>query len=154
MFLAFCCEREYKLNEYRSLEKLSLILKDCVVNIRKNGTKFKEATVKTMRNSSCKLLQEKYYKNYNIIDSFDNIVLKLARDASDAMRKNVDAFPCKHKSSSDSLNLSEVNKTILIWMKILLTVLCVNFAILFLLNNRGGEEKQLLVWGIFFQIEN
>lgn len=101
IFMEFCCEREYELNEHRSLEELALILKDWAVNMRKkDGTEFKEATVKTMLSVTC---------------PFNSIVFKPARDARDAIRKKLQADPCKRKSSSVSLNLSEVNKIILLW---------------------------------------
>lgn len=117
IFMEFCYERKYELNEHRSVEELAMILKDWAVNMRKkDGTEFKEATVKTMWNVSCKILQGKYYNDYKImIDPFRSIVFKPARDARDATRKKLQADPCKRKSSSVSLSLSEINQIILLW---------------------------------------
>lgn len=155
IFMEFCCERKYELNEHRSLEELVLILKDWAVNMRKkDGTEFKEATVKTMWNVSSKLLQEKYYKDYNImIDPFQSIIFKPARDARDAIRKKLQANPCKRKSSSVSLNLSEVNRIIMLWdentpeglMRKFYHIAAVELAW------RGGEAVACLV--DFFQVE-
>lgn len=66
-------------------------------------------------NVSCKFLQEKYYNDCHImIDPFNSIVF-IFKPARDAIRKKLQAAPCKPKSSSALLNLSEVNKIILLW---------------------------------------
>ncbi|KAG5884571.1 hypothetical protein JTB14_006596 [Gonioctena quinquepunctata] len=152
--MEFCCEREYELSEHRSLEELALILKDWAVNMRKkDGSEFKEATVKTMWNVSFKLLQEKYYNDYNImIDPFNNTVFKPARDARDAIRKKLQADPCKRKSSSVSLNLSEVNKIILLWDENTPEGLMRKFYILLRRISVAGE-RQLLAGGFFLNRE-
>lgn len=50
-----------------------------------------------------------------MIDPFKSLVFKPARDARDATRKKLQADPCKRKTSSVSLSLSEVNQIILFW---------------------------------------
>ena len=48
-----------------------------------------------------------------MIDPFKSLVFKRARDARDATRKKLQADPCKRKTSSVSLSLSEVNQILL-----------------------------------------
>lgn len=63
----FCGTRKYILDGNRTVQELASILKDWAVNIRKkDGTEFKEATIKTMWKITSKLHQEKYYNEYNV----------------------------------------------------------------------------------------
>lgn len=116
-FIDFCNTRKYELDGNRTIEELALILKDWAVNMKKrDGTDFKEATIKTMWNVTSKLLQEKYYNEYNImIDPFNSVAFKQARNARDAARKNLQIDPTKRKTSSVPLSSTEMNKIINFW---------------------------------------
>uniref|UniRef100_A0A6P7G1I6 Uncharacterized protein LOC114333242 n=1 Tax=Diabrotica virgifera virgifera TaxID=50390 RepID=A0A6P7G1I6_DIAVI len=83
---------------------------------RKDGTEFKEATVKTMWNLTSKLLQEKYYKEMKvIIDPFKSVVFQQARAARDSIRRKLQSDPCKRKQSSEALSVVEITKMITLW---------------------------------------
>uniref|UniRef100_A0A6P7GD95 Uncharacterized protein LOC114340821 n=1 Tax=Diabrotica virgifera virgifera TaxID=50390 RepID=A0A6P7GD95_DIAVI len=113
----FCNDRKYELDGNRTVEELASILKDWAVNMRrKDGTTFKEATVKTMWNLTSKLLQEKYYKEMKvIIDPFKSVVFQQARAARDSIRRKLQSDPCKRKQSSEALSAVEITKMINLW---------------------------------------
>ncbi|XP_074031508.1 uncharacterized protein [Leptinotarsa decemlineata] len=117
IFMEFCDARIYELDGNRTLEELALILKDWAINMRKkDSTEFKEATVKTVWNITSKLLQEKYYKEYNImLDPFKSVAFKQARNARDAARRNLQTDPTKRKTSSVPLTSNEMSKIINFW---------------------------------------
>lgn len=117
MFMEFCSIRKYELDGNRTTEELASILKDWAVNMRKrDGSEFKEATIKTVWNITSKLLQEKYYNDYNvIIDPFKSVIFKYARNARDATRKKLQTDPSKRKMASAPLSLSEFNRIINFW---------------------------------------
>lgn len=75
-FTAFCKEKEYELLQDTPTEVLSNILKDWAFNMKKrNGEDYKEYVVKTMWNSTAKMLQEKYYQEFGIIiEPFNDII--------------------------------------------------------------------------------
>uniref|UniRef100_A0A6P7FXK5 Uncharacterized protein LOC114335199 n=1 Tax=Diabrotica virgifera virgifera TaxID=50390 RepID=A0A6P7FXK5_DIAVI len=116
-FMDFCNDRKYELDGNRTVEELASILKDWAVNMRrKDGTEFKEATVKTMWNLTSKLLQEKYYKEMKvIIDPFKSVVFQQARAARDSIRRKLQSDPCKRKQSSEALSAVEITKMINLW---------------------------------------
>lgn len=75
------------IKETWKLRKLMLILKDLMVNMKKKERK-------TFWNFSCKLMQEKYYSDYNIvINSFNSIVVGPDRNARNGIRKKIQADP-------------------------------------------------------------
>jgi hypothetical protein len=58
-------EKKYELVEETSTEELASILCDWAFNMKKNnGKDYKESAVKTIWNTSAKMLQEKYFKDY------------------------------------------------------------------------------------------
>lgn len=90
-FLEFCKNKNYTLNESTSNETLALILKDWGFNMRQtDGSDYKEGTVKTIWNNTAKLLQKKYYDEFNrIIDPFKDVVFQSARNAKNTKRRQL-----------------------------------------------------------------
>lgn len=113
-FLAFCEERKYDFLEQTSNEHLAGILKDWAFNMKRaDGTDYKEGVVKTIWNISAKLLQKKYFEDFNRkIDPFKDIVFEDARKARAAKRRELQALPEKRKSSSAALTTEEISKIV------------------------------------------
>ncbi|KAF5290970.1 hypothetical protein FQR65_LT11488 [Abscondita terminalis] len=109
-FSTFCDAKGYKFEPDTSLETLNVILQDWAFNMRKcNGEDYKEAVVKTIWNTTAKMLQSKYYKEFNVIfNPFTDIQFNSSRAARNAKRKILQAQPEKRKSSASALNKSEV----------------------------------------------
>lgn len=116
-FMEFCNVRKYEIDENRTVEELALILKDWAINMRKrDGSDFKETTIKTMWNLTSKILQIKYYKDYKvIIDPFKSVVFQQARAARDSIRRILQSDACKRKQSSVALSSIELSKMINFW---------------------------------------
>ncbi|KAK9871463.1 hypothetical protein WA026_012837 [Henosepilachna vigintioctopunctata] len=65
-FTEFCEWRNYKLCAQTSEEQLASILKDWAFNMKRaDGTEYKESAVKTIWNISDKLVQKKFYEEFN-----------------------------------------------------------------------------------------
>ncbi len=82
-FMAFCNERNFKFEKETSIKSLADILEDWAFNMKKsNDEEYKEGVIKTIWNTTAKMLQEKYFKEYNVtVNPFDDIQFKEARDA-------------------------------------------------------------------------
>lgn len=108
-FNKFCLEKNYKLQQDTTMENLALILVDWGYNMRKtDGNDYKERVVKHMWNTVAKLIQEKYFSEYNInVNPFNDMVFKGARDARDAKRKLLQIQPEKRKVSSAPIAFQE-----------------------------------------------
>ena len=66
-FVEFCKVRKYELVETTTIQDIAAILKDWAYNMKKkNGEDYKECVVKTIWNSTAKMVQEKYFKDYKI----------------------------------------------------------------------------------------
>lgn len=111
-FEEFCNARGYQLNGNTSNEELALILKDWAFNMRKkDGTEYKEGVVKTIWNLTAKMVQQKYFNEFNrTIDPFKDITFKAAVLAKNTKRKTLQAIPEKRKSSSAALTTENVQK--------------------------------------------
>jgi hypothetical protein len=116
-FTLFCVEKKYELVEETSTEELASILCDWAFNMKKNnGEDYKESAVKTIWNTSAKMLQEKYFKDYKrVFNPFTDIQFKKARNARDAKRKILQAIPEKRKVSSKALKKQEIFEMALSW---------------------------------------
>lgn len=116
-FMTFCESRNYVLERGTTVCKISNILLDWAYNMRKiNGENYKEYVVKTMWNSTAKMLQEKYFQEFNIkFDPFTDIIFKEARDARNAKRKELQSIPEKRKISSTAVNKAQIIKMAKLW---------------------------------------
>lgn len=148
-FAQFCGERNYNLNEEISVQRLALILKDFAFNMRKsNGEDYKETVVKTLWNTVAKILQEKYYNEFNVIfDPFKDVEFSCARNARNAKRKELQSSLEKRKRSSASLTHDEVEKILNIWDETTPTGLQRKFfhLVAYELAWRGGEGTNCLL---------
>ena len=108
-FKDFCEIREYILAENTSTSKLAEILEDWAANMRTiNGDDYKEYSVKTIWNMTAKMLEEKYFHEYNIkFNPFSDIEFQKARQTRDAKRKSLQVSTNKRKQSSVALNKKE-----------------------------------------------
>lgn len=80
---------------------------------KRNGEEYKEHTVKLLWNVTAKLLMEKYFNEYNIkINPFHQIEFKVARDARDTKRKELQGMDGKRKESANFLTYNEFEKLI------------------------------------------
>jgi hypothetical protein len=78
--------------------------------------KIKESAVKTIWNTSAKMLQEKYFKDYKrVFNPFTDIQFKKARNARNTKRKILQAIPEKRKVSSKALKKQEIFEMALSW---------------------------------------
>lgn len=116
-FMEFCQVRNYELSKITSLQKVADILKDWAYNMKKrNGEDYKEYAVKSIWNSTAKMIQEKYFNEYNIkFDPFADITFKEARDARNSKRKELQVIPEKRKVSSVALNKKDIVKMAKLW---------------------------------------
>lgn len=74
-----------------------------------NGTDYKESVVKTMWNSTAKILQDKFYNEFERrIDPFKDAVFKAARSARNAKRRLLQAQPEKRMESACALEFNEL----------------------------------------------
>lgn len=113
-FTAFCSERNYQFDGETTDIYLANILKDWAYNMRKmDGQDYKESTVKTVWNTTSKILMEKFYNEYGRkINPFDDVTYKEAREARNAKRKELQTIPEKRKQSSTSLCYNEFKKLV------------------------------------------
>lgn len=113
-FEQFCKVRKYELGRNKTKTELASILQDWAVNMRKaNGEEYKEYSVKTIWNITAKILQEKYHNEFNFtFNPFSDIDFKMARDARNAKRKDLQLQPSKRKESSVALEEKEYDEVI------------------------------------------
>lgn len=116
-FQRFCQERKFNLEEPAEISQLNLIMKDYGHNMKKlDGSDYKESVVKTIWNTTAKLLTEKYFKEFKIkIDPFSGMDFKDARASRDSKRKELQAQAEKRKVSSVALTDLEYVKMINSW---------------------------------------
>lgn len=116
-FSEFCLERNYELTASTELKQIATILEDWAYNMRKkNGENYKESVVKTLWNGTAKLIQEKYFKDYNRkMDPFTDIEFKTARDARNCKRRELQFILEKRKSSAAALKKEEIEQMIAAW---------------------------------------
>ncbi|KAK4877572.1 hypothetical protein RN001_010078 [Aquatica leii] len=113
-FTEFFQQRKYVLSESLSTDMIANILKDYAFNIRKrNREDYKESCIKTIWNTTAKLVQDLYFNKYNRrIDPFSDIVFKAAREARNTKRKQLQSIPEKRKVSAEAFSLEEIDKII------------------------------------------
>ncbi|KAJ3655754.1 hypothetical protein Zmor_014869 [Zophobas morio] len=111
-FENFCSERNYILQASTTPEEISNILMDYAYNMKKvDGSDYKESCVKTMWNVTAKLVQEKFFNEYQIsINPFNDLCFKKARNARDSKRRELQAQADKRKVSSVALTEEELMK--------------------------------------------
>ncbi|XP_063903192.1 uncharacterized protein LOC135122731 isoform X1 [Zophobas morio] len=116
-FKAFCEHRKYTLDQSSSTEQISEILADWGLNMRKaNGSDYKEGVVKTIWNTTAKMIQEMFYDKYKIkFDPFRDIEFKKARDSRDIKRRQLRCCPEKRKASSIIFTEDERYKIYTLW---------------------------------------
>ncbi|KAK9880562.1 hypothetical protein WA026_011799 [Henosepilachna vigintioctopunctata] len=143
-FTEFCERRNYKLCAQTSEEQLSSILKDWAFNMKRaDGTEYKEGTVKTIWNISAKLVQKKFYEEFNReTNPFRGVIFEDARKARAAKRKELQAIPEKRKTNSVALKAEEISKIISVLDENTPDGLQKNFIKFVLWNWRGVEMKQ------------
>ncbi|KAJ3646848.1 hypothetical protein Zmor_024416 [Zophobas morio] len=108
-FSSFLKEKGYNLEQSTSPESLNTILKSWASNMKKkDGTDYKENVIKHMFNTTAKLVQEKYFNEWNIkINPFTDPCFKAARDARDATRRKLQTLPEKRTVNSAALTENE-----------------------------------------------
>lgn len=113
-FDKFCDARNYQLSQNTSNEELAQILRDWAFNMRKSdGTDYKEGVVKTMWNLTAKMVQQKYFTEFNrTIDPFKDAAFHTAVQAKNAKRRELQAIPSKRKESAAALNTEDIRKII------------------------------------------
>lgn len=116
-FKCFCDEKNYVLSSTTPIAEIATILRSWAFNMRKtNGEDYKEYVVKTLWNSTAKMVQEKYFYEFNVaFDPFKDLAFKEARDARDAKRKELQIIPEKRKLSSVALTKSDIMKMAKLW---------------------------------------
>lgn len=116
-FMEFCQIRNYELSEITPLQNIADMLKDWAYNMKKKtGEDYKEYAVKTIWNSTAKMIQEKYFSEYNIkFDPFTDITFKEARDARNSKRKELQAIPEKRKACSVAIDKKDILKMAKLW---------------------------------------
>lgn len=113
-FSEFLRVRNFTLEKCTTATELAKILEDYAFNMKKcNGEDYKESSVKSMWNSTAKMVQEKYFTEYGIkIDPFTDISFKCSRLARDTKRRQLQSCPEKRKLSSKALSTEELLKMI------------------------------------------
>lgn len=116
-FSEFCKQRNFDLETEQSVENVAGILMDWGFNMKKqNGEDYKEYVVKTMWNTTAKMLQTMYYEKFNVtFNPFTDLAFKKSRDARNSKRKNLQGNLEKRKNSSTALTKSEIVKMASIW---------------------------------------
>ncbi|KAK9878601.1 hypothetical protein WA026_022863 [Henosepilachna vigintioctopunctata] len=83
---------------------------------RADGTEYKEGTVKTIWNISAKLVQKKFYGEFNREKNpFRGVIFEDARRARVAKRKKLQTIPEKRKTNSVTLKAEKINRIISIF---------------------------------------
>lgn len=83
---------------------------------KKDGTDYKEATLKTVWNTTAKLVQQLHFKNFDRkINPFSDIEFKNAREARDSKRKTLQAIPKKRRVSAAAIEEDNYNNMINTW---------------------------------------
>uniref|UniRef100_A0A6P7G4Q1 Uncharacterized protein LOC114337629 n=1 Tax=Diabrotica virgifera virgifera TaxID=50390 RepID=A0A6P7G4Q1_DIAVI len=81
-----------------------------------DGSDYKEGVIKTIWNTTAKLVQQKYFCEYQRhIDPFKDITFKEARAARDSKRKLLQTVPDKRKMSSVAMTSAEYKNMCLQW---------------------------------------
>lgn len=116
-FSSFCEERNFDLNTKQSVEDVARILMDWGFNMKKkNGDDYKEYVVKTMWNTTAKMIQNMYFEKFNVIfNPFADSAFKKARDARNSKRRKLQGNLEKRKESSVALTQSEIVNMALAW---------------------------------------
>lgn len=116
-FIVFCKERNYELLASTPVTEIAMFLTDWAYNMKKvNGENYKEYTVKTMWNSTAKMVQMKYFNEFKInFNPFTDIMFKEARDAKDAKRKQLQTIPEKRKISCVAVSQPDIIKMAKLW---------------------------------------
>jgi hypothetical protein len=104
---AICAEKNYALSGNTSIQQLGNIMQDFAYNSR---------VIKTQWNRLAKILQDKYYQEYNVcFDPFKDMIFQKARNERDEKRKQLQVCTEKRKSSAAALNCEQQNKIIELW---------------------------------------
>ena len=83
---------------------------------KKNGEDYKEYVVKTIWNSTAKMVQEKYFKDYKIeFNPFTDIAFIEARDAKNCKRKQLQSDPDKRKARLVAIERKDILKMAKLW---------------------------------------
>lgn len=108
-FMDFCKQRNYTLEEGTTRIQLCNMLRDYAYNMKKkDGTEYKENVIKFNWNVTAKMLQEKFFKDYNVkIDPFSDLEFLPARQARDTKRKELQRDIDNRKKSSDAFTPEE-----------------------------------------------
>lgn len=116
-FCIFCKERNFDVDKKQPIEDLAKILMDWGYNMKKkNGEDYKEYVVKTMWNSTAKMLQNLYFEKFKVIlNPFTDSAFKKAREARNSKRKRLQNDLAKRKESSVALTKSEIDNMALAW---------------------------------------
>ncbi|KAK4880611.1 hypothetical protein RN001_008757 [Aquatica leii] len=81
-----------------------------------NGEDYKDSTLKTMWNTTAKMVQELYFNSFNVkMDPFSDIEFKSARAARDGRRKHLQTIAEKRKVSSVTILDDNYEKMIDVW---------------------------------------
>ncbi|KAJ3655110.1 hypothetical protein Zmor_014250 [Zophobas morio] len=131
------------------MNEVASILEDYAFNAnRKDGSEYKEATLKTIWNTTAKLVQQLYFKKFNItMNPFMDIDFESARKARDSRSKKLQAIPGKRKISSCAIDEVNYKKMINHWDENTPSGLQKNFYLIAAkeLAWRGGEGAHCLL---------
>lgn len=148
-FVRFCEVREFDLSKAASPLELSKILEDYAFNMKKvDGVDYKETSIKTIWNTTAKLLQDLYFNSFGVkINPFSDIEFKSARIARDAKRKQLQGFAEKRKVSSAAIDHEHYNRMVEVWSEETPSELQKKFYLIAAreLAWRGGEAATCLV---------
>lgn len=116
-FRKFCQQRKYTWNENTSTEEVSKILADYALNMRRiDGSDYKANVVKTIWNTTARMLQDMFYDQYNIkFDPFRDVEFRKARDARDIKRQQLKSIADKSRINTVYLNAIEWKKLFCQW---------------------------------------
>lgn len=157
-FFNFLTEKHYKLDKSTSPMEINMILKSWSSNMkRQDGTDYKENVVKHMWNTTAKMVQELYFKTWNIeINPFSDAIFKTAREARDATRKKLQALPEKRTSSAAAITEKEFSKILKIFDETNPEGLQKKFFFIasYELAWRGGEGYKCMVYFFKEEIDN
>lgn len=116
-FMDFCEAKGYQLLQSTPLSELVNILEDYAFNMKKlDGSDYKEHCIKTLWNVTAKMLQEKYFTEYNIVfNPFTDLQFQKARNARNAKRKILQKEIKNQKVSSKALDIKNIYKMVSLW---------------------------------------
>ncbi|KAJ3659601.1 hypothetical protein Zmor_011283 [Zophobas morio] len=109
--------KKFPLNKAVGMNEVVSILEDYAFKAnKKDRSEYKQATLKTIWNTTAKLVEQLYFTKFNItMIPFMDIDFESARKARDSRRKKLQAIPEKRKISSCAIDEVNYKKVINHW---------------------------------------